>query len=83
MPAQRVEPDPEIGVSFEEVEEQVMTTDILNLRSTMDQGSRENIVTKLEKGEKLLRTGKGSNGWSRVEYQDQVLYCVSRYLQEV
>lgn len=75
-----VEADPEVGVTFEEVNEQVTSKDVTNLRSTMDQGSDSNIAAKLRNGETCTRTGLGNNGWSRVEYDRQVLYAVSSYL---
>ena len=39
--------DPEVGVTFEEVNEQVTAKDEVNLRSTMDQGDDSNVVTRL------------------------------------
>jgi len=38
------------------------------------------IVNELEIA---IRTGIGSNGWSRVEYNGQVLYAVTSYLELV
>lgn len=78
--AQKVEADPEVGVNFEEVSEQVTSKDVTNLRSTMVQGIDSNIVAKLRNGETVLRTGKGNNGWSRLEYNGQRVYAVSSYL---
>lgn len=78
--AEKVEANLEVGVTFEEVNEQVTSKDVTNLRSTMDQGSDSNIVAKLKNGETATRTGKGNNGWSRVEYNGQKLYAVSSYL---
>lgn len=81
--AQYAEADPETGVIFEETEEQVTSKDVTNLRSTMDQGDDSNVVVKLKNGELCTRTGMGDNGWSRVEYEGQVLYAVSGYLEVV
>lgn len=78
--AEHVEADPEVGVSFEEVNEQVTAKDVTNLRSTMEQGDDSNVVTQLKNGDTAVRTGKGNNGWSRVEYGGQTLYAVSSYL---
>ena len=78
--AETVEADPEVGVTFTEVEEQVTAKELANLRSTMDQGSDDNVVAQLKNGETALRTGTGNNGWSRVEYNGQVLYAVSSLL---
>ena len=78
-----MEADPEVGVTFEEVEEQVTSKDVTNLRSTMEQTDDSNVVVKLQNGETAIRTGIGNNGWSRVEYNGQTLYCISSYLQIV
>ena len=78
--ADTVEADPEVGVVFTEVSEQVTAKEVTNLRSTMDQGSDGNIVAELHNGETALRTGTGNNGWSRVEYDGQTLYAVSSLL---
>ncbi len=78
--AERVEADPELGVTFEAVEEAVTAKDETNLRSTMDQGSDENVEATLQNGDQALRTGIGNNGWSRVEYAGKTLYAVSSYL---
>lgn len=78
--AEHVEADPEVGVNFEEVNEQVTSKDVTNLRSTMEQGSDSNVKAQLKNGETATRTGKGNNGWSRVEYNGEILYAVSSYL---
>lgn len=65
---------------FEEVNEQVTAKIEVNLRSSMDQGSEDNIVCTLANGDVAVRTGVGANGWSRIEYGSQILYCVSSYL---
>ena len=78
--AAQVAANPEVGVNFEEVQEQVTAKEEANLRSAMDQGDDSNVVVKLMNGEVALRTGKGNNGWSRVEYNGQVLYAVSSIL---
>ena len=75
-----MEADPEVGVTFEEVNEQVTAKDEVNLRSTMDQGDDSNVVTRLLNGDTATRTGVGNNGWSRLEYNGQTLYAVSSYL---
>ncbi|MCD8197896.1 MAG: glycoside hydrolase family 25 [Lachnospiraceae bacterium] len=75
-----VEADPEIGVTFEEVYEQVTAKEVTNLRSTMDQSDSSNIVVQLQNGDETTRTGKGNNGWSRLEYNGLTLYAVSSYL---
>lgn len=78
--AMHVEANPEVGVKFEEVNEQVTSKDVTNLRSSMDQGGDNNIVTQLKNGDTATRTGRGNNGWSRLTYNGQTLYAVSSYL---
>lgn len=78
--AEQVEADVEVGVSFSEVEQQVTAREEVNLRSTMEQGTDANVVCSLKNGEVVTRTGIGVNGWSRVIYNGQKLYCVSSYL---
>ena len=78
--AEQVEANVEVGVNFTEVEEQVTAKDEVNLRSTMEQGSDDNIVGSMKNGETVVRTGVGNNGWSRIIYNGQTVYCVSNYL---
>lgn len=78
--AEHVEANVEVGVKFTEVEEQVTAKDEVNLRSTMEQGTDGNVVASLKNGETAVRTGIGNNGWSRVIYNGQTVYCVSNYL---
>ena len=78
--AEQVEANVEVGVNFTEGEEQVTAKDEVNLRSTMEQGSDDNIVGSMKNGETAVRTGVGNNGWSRIIYNGQTVYCVSNYL---
>ena len=75
--------DPESGINFTEVNEQVTAKEITNLRSVPSSDSKDTIVIALNNGEIALRTGIGNNGWSRIEYNDQILYAVSSYLKVV
>lgn len=72
--------DTNAGAQFQNVNEQVTAKNEVNLRSSMDQGSDENVVHCLVNGEVVQRTGIGENGWSRVVYNGQTLYCISSYL---
>ncbi|WP_278308506.1 hypothetical protein [Butyrivibrio proteoclasticus] len=38
-------------------------------------------MVTLENGQTAQRTGVSPSGWSRVEYNGQILYCVSSYLK--
>ena len=70
--AEQVEANVEVGVNFTEVEEQVTAKDEVNLRSTMEQGSDDNIVGSMKNGETAVRTGVGNNGWSRIIYNGRL-----------
>lgn len=76
------EPDDGIKTVFTEVNEQVTAKELVNLRtlpSVEHQDSR--VVAQLKNGEVITRTGINTDvGWSRVEYNGQILYCVSSYL---
>ena len=72
--------DTESDGIFQDVDEQVTAKREVNLRSSMNQGSDDNIVCVLVNGDTAIRTGVGQNGWSRVVYNSQTLYCVSSYL---
>lgn len=75
----------EIQTEFEEVNEKVTAKVAVNLR-TMPSTEHPDvkIVTQLQNGEVVIRTGINHDlGWSRVEYNGQVLYCISSYLKEV
>ena len=83
------EPDTESGTviktQFTEVNEQVTAKEVVNLR-TLPSTTNENseVVAQLKNGEVVARTGINTDlGWSRVEYNGQVLYCVSSYLTVV
>lgn len=72
--------DVENGVEFSKVDQEVTAREEVNLRSSMEQGTEENVVCSLKNGDIARRTGIGMNGWSRVEYDGKTLYCVSSYL---
>lgn len=75
--------DPDgIQTEFREVNEQVTAKDVVNLR-TLPSVTHEDsqVVTQLKKGDIATRTGINEDvGWSRVDYNGQILYCVSSYL---
>ncbi len=82
-PAQ-TEASNEIQTEFEPVQERVTAKEAVNLR-TMPSTEHPNVkvVHQLKNGEIALRTGINQElGWSRVEYEGQVLYCVSSYLKK-
>lgn len=65
-------------VTFTDVNETVYTNDRVNLRKSYSTSSAK--ITTLNKDTKLTRTGVGSNGWSRVNYNGQTAYISSQYL---
>lgn len=78
-PAQIVEADPELGITFTEVDEMVTAKNETNLRNIPStEGS--SVVYLLKNGENLQRTGVGSNGWDRLLYNGQKVYAVHNFL---
>ena len=73
--------DDGIDTEFRAVSEKVTAKDWVNLRKLPSTTMEEAVVVrKLEKGQIATRTGISDNGWSRLEIDGQVLYCVSSYL---
>ncbi len=70
----------EHGVHFQAVDEQVTAKIETNLRRVPSTEKDEDVVTRIYNGDWIKRTGIGHNGWSRVEYEGQVLYAVTSYL---
>lgn len=73
-----------IDTVFTQVNDLVTAKDVVNLRtmpSVTDPNSE--VVAQLQNGEVVTRTGINEDvGWSRVEYNGQILYCVTRLLKE-
>ncbi|MFI3173214.1 MAG: GH25 family lysozyme [Eubacteriales bacterium] len=65
---------------FTTVSEQVTAKEVTNLRNRPSIESPSEVVTQLTNGQVATRTGTSNEGWSRVEYNGQVLYCISSYL---
>lgn len=81
--AEQVEANVEVGVNFTEVEEQVTAKEVTNLRNRPSVESPSEVIAELKNGEVIVRTGVSNEGWSRVEYNGQTLYCISSYLEVV
>ena len=77
--------EPGIQTQFKEVNERVTAKDKVNLRSLPSTTDPDCVVvTQLKKGDIAIRTGINEDvGWSRVEYNGQILYCVSSYIEVV
>lgn len=52
----------------------------VNLRSSADMSSGDNIIGLVSYGEVLTRTGTSTGGWSRLLYNGQTVYAVTQYL---
>lgn len=74
-----------IKTQFEEVNEKVTAKEYVNLRNIPSTTHEKSVVVAvLHKGEIAVRTGINTDvGWSRVEYNGQVLYCVSSHITVV
>ena len=69
------------SMSFTAVDETVTAKDVLNLRSAPTTADSENVVSQLKNGESAKRIGVNNDtGWSKLEYNGQTVYAVSRYL---
>lgn len=84
-PAESSGAEPEASASgtmiFTECQDSVTPKDVINLRSAPSTVQADNIVTQATNGQVLTRTGfNDDTGWSRLEYNGQTLYAVSRYL---
>lgn len=72
--------NPENGIVFTEVNEEVTATLETNLRLVPTTEIADTIVVKIYNGDLAIRTGVGDNGWSRVLYNGKTLYAVTKYL---
>lgn len=84
-PAESSMGEPEASASgtmaFTECQDTVTPKDVINLRSVPSTVQAESIVTQATNGQVLTRTGiNDDTGWSRLEYNGQTLYAVSRFL---
>ena len=82
-----VEPQPSenengIKTQFTAVDEWVTAKDAVNLRTLPSVEHEDSeVVVKIQHGDVIRRTGINTEvGWSRVEYNGQILYCISSYL---
>lgn len=70
---------------FTDVNETVTAKEMVNLRSKPSVTDADSaVVVTLYNGQNAVRTGVNNEyGWSRVEYNGQVLYCVSSFIKVV
>lgn len=76
---------PGFKTKFTDVNETVTAKEVVNLRSKPSVTDADSqVVATLSAGQTAIRTGVNNEyGWSRVEYNGQVLYCVSSYIKVV
>lgn len=68
---------------YTDADGRVVTTANVNLRSTPSTDSDTFVVTQVPEGTTLNRTGVSDDGeWTRVEYEGQTLYLVTKYTKE-
>ena len=77
--------DESVGMAFTECNETVTSTNVVNLRSEPStEGGNTTVVGTLSNGTMAVRTGiNEAFGWSRLEYNGQVVYAASQYIMVV
>lgn len=70
----------EVKVEFKDVEETMYATQNCNLRKSWSTSSDK--AGYLTEGQEVTRTGIADNGWSRINYNGQVVYVASRLLTD-
>lgn len=73
------------GVTFTEVDDYVTALEVTNMRSEPSTAQGVNtVVAKLNNGEAVHRIGINEEvGWSKLIYNDQIVYASTAYLLEV
>lgn len=73
------------GVEFTEVDDYVTALEVTNMRSEPSTAQGLNtVVAKLSNGERVHRIGINEEiGWSKLIYNDQIVYASTAYLIEV
>jgi len=72
-----------IDTVFTEINDRVTAKELVNLRSIPSvEDPASQVIAQLKHGEVITRTGINEDvGWSRVDYNGQILYCISSYLE--
>ena len=85
--APQIQPEEDNGfkTKFTPCNEKIAPKEKVNLRNKPSVTDADSVVVvSLEAGQTATRTGINTDvGWSRIEYNGQVLYCVSSYIYEV
>lgn len=74
--------DPQTGVpgeTYQSVTELVTAKEEVNLRTLPS--TQGDVVTLLKHGTVITRTGIGDKGWSRLDFNGQVVYAITSYLE--
>jgi len=71
-------PKTEAEKEFTEVNEQVTAKEAVNLRENAS--TKSNVIVLLKNGTTVKRIGIGKNGWSKLEYNGQIVYAITSYL---
>lgn len=81
-PSELQEPkDGDANMSFNAVQDAVTPKDVVNFRSVPSTSDENSIVVQASNGEVLTRIGVNPDtGWSKIDYNGQILYAVSQYL---
>lgn len=74
--------DPGIQTQFRSVNEEVTAKEVVNLRNIPSVKSDDSMVCgQLRNGDTAIRIGISENGWSKLEYDNDIYYAVSNYLK--
>jgi len=71
--------EPVVTVTYENVNDRVTAKVETNLRNAPGTEGTQ-VVATIRNGEWVTRTGIGSNGWSRLEYNGDTVYALTSYL---
>ncbi len=71
--------EPAVTVTYQSVDDRVTAKVETNLRNAPGTEGTQ-VVATIRNGEWVTRTGIGSNGWSRLEYNGELVYALTSYL---
>ncbi len=80
VPPEEAEPDVEALLNFREVSEMVTAKEETNLRSIPGQGEDSQVLYTLKNGELAQRIAISDSGWSKILYNGNIYYAVSKFL---
>ena len=63
---------------YKNVEEKVTAKDVVNLRK--EATTKSDVVGTIKNGDVFTRVAIGTNGWSKIQYNNQTVYAISSYL---